>query len=152
MPQIYYGTEILMYGEKKDGDGNLRKDFPGGWEGDAVNQFRKEGRSRLQNEAWDYMQTLLQWRKNSRAVIDGQLLHYAPDYRTECYVYARIVEGETVLVILNGSDREQSLPIERYREVIGAYSAGKDVVTGRQIDLTKDITIPPKGVWVLGMN
>ena len=151
IPQLYYGTEILMYGEKKDGDGNLRKDFPGGWDDDAINQFGKGGRSELQNEAWDYLRTLLQWRKNSRAVIDGQLLHYAPDYQSECYVYARIAENETVLVILNGSDKEQTLPVKRYHEVIGNYSSGKDIITGRSVDLKKDITISPKGVWVLSL-
>jgi len=149
IPQLYYGTELLMVGEKKDGDGNLRKDFPGGWEGDAVNQFSREGRSRQQNEAWDYMQKLLQWRKGSRAVTEGQLLHYAPDYQSECYVYARITETETVLVVLNGSDKEQTLPVKRFHEVTGNYSSGKDIITDQQVDIKKDITISPKGVFIL---
>src|SRR5690625_7128848 len=34
IPQIYYGTELLMTGEQEEGDGNLRKDVPGGWPGD----------------------------------------------------------------------------------------------------------------------
>ena len=152
IPQLYYGTEILMYGEKKDGDGNLRKDFPGGWEGDAVSWFTKEGRSELQNEAVDYMQKLLRWRKTSRAVTGGELLHYAPDYQFECYVYARVVEDETVLVILNGSGKEQTLPVKRFRDVIKDYTSGKDVITGDEIDLRKDITIAPRGVWVLTME
>jgi glycosidase len=152
IPQLYYGTEILMYGEKKDGDGNLRKDFPGGWDDDTVNQFNKEGRSELRNEAWEYMHKLLQWRKSSRAVTDGDLLHYAPDYQSECYVYARVAEDETVLVILNGSDREQTLPIKRYHEAIGDYTSGKDIITGKQMNLKEDITIAPKGVYVFALQ
>ena len=152
IPQLYYGTELLMYGEKKDGDGHLRKDFPGGWAGDAVNQFSREGRSPMQNEAWDYMQQLLQWRKNSRAVIEGDLLHYAPDWQTECYVYARITDKETILVILNGSDKEQTLPVDRFYEVIGNYTSGKDVITGQFIDVKKDIPITSKGVLILNLK
>ena len=66
IPQIYYGTEILMTGTKEEGDGRLRKDFPGGWPGDKTDEFTRSGRSEMQNEAWDYMQKLLQWRKSNR--------------------------------------------------------------------------------------
>lgn len=152
IPQLYYGTELLMTGEKKDGDGNLRKDVPGGWPDDAVNQFDKTGRSDLQNEAWNYLQHLLQWRKGSNAITNGRLLHYAPDYQYECYVYARISPEETVLVILNGSAKEQLLPVSRFHEAIGNFTQGKDVITGQSVDLTKDIAIAPKGVWVLEMK
>jgi glycosidase len=152
IPQLYYGTEILMHGEKKDGDGNLRKDFPGGWDGDTTSRFTMEGRSELQNEAWDYMRKLLRWRKTSRAVTDGKLMHYAPDYQSECYAYARVTADETILVILNGSGREQTLPVKRFREAIKNYTLGKDVITGDEIDLRKDITISAKGVRVLKME
>ena len=101
IPQIYYGTEILMTGTKEEGDGRLRKDFPGGWQGDKTDEFSKSGRTDMQNEAWDYMQKLLQWRKNSIAVTQGKLIHYAP--RNGIYVYARIKDNHTVLVILNGT-------------------------------------------------
>lgn len=152
IPQLYYGTELLMTGEKKDGDGNLRKDVPGGWPGDTVNQFEKNGRSDMQNEAWDYLRNLLQWRKKSKAVTEGKLLHYASDYENECYVYGRISPEETVLVILNGSDKEQTLPVKRYHEVTGSFRKGKDVISGITIDIKKDITIAPKGVLVLELQ
>jgi glycosidase len=67
IPQIYYGTEILMTGTKEEGDGRLRKDFPGGWQGDKTDAFSKTGRTDMQNEAWDYLQKLLQWRMNTIA-------------------------------------------------------------------------------------
>lgn len=152
IPQMYYGTEILMSGEKKDGDGNLRKDFPGGWPVDTINQFEKSGRNAMQNEAWDYLRKLLQWRKNNTTISEGKLLHYAPDYQHECYVYARIDNGKTVLVVLNGSNKEQTLPINRYREVIKNHTSGKDIITSQIIDLKKDMTILPKDVWILELN
>lgn len=152
IPQLYYGTELLMTGEKKDGDGNLRRDVPGGWPEDTVNQFERAGRGDMQNEAWDYLQRLLQWRKKSKAITEGYLLHYAPDYQYECYVYARVSQEETVLIILNGSDKEQTLPVKRFHEVIGNFTKGKDVISGKTVDMQEDISVAPKGVWVLEMT
>ena len=151
IPELYYGTEILMTGEKKDGDGNLRKDFPGGWQGDSINAFTAAGRTAIQNEAHDYLQKLLQWRKTNPAVAKGKLIHYAPDWQTDCYVYARIYGENKVLVILNGSDKEQTLSPEKYREVIGDAVSGKEVISGNSINLKKEITIPAKGMYIIEM-
>ena len=149
IPQLYYGTEILMTGEKKDGDGNLRKDFPGGWQGDVANAFTKEGRTNLQNEAWDYMQKLLKWRKGNETVTRGKLIHYAPAWNNECYVYARISDKGRVLVILNGSDKEQTLNTHTYRDVLSAYTSGRDIITGKQISFKEYFTISSKGVYII---
>ena len=148
IPQIYYGTEILMTGLKKAGDGRIRQDFPGGWPGDEVDAFTPEGRTPRQNEAWNYMRTLLNWRKTSDAVTRGKLVHYMPD-QTGCYVYARIYEGKTVLVVMNGMDEERTLPMERFSEVTASYTKGKDVVTGQELALSPALTIPARGVYVL---
>ncbi|MCL1944135.1 MAG: glycoside hydrolase family 13 protein [Candidatus Azobacteroides sp.] len=151
IPQLYYGTEILMYGEKSEGDGMLRKDFPGGWKEDAVNAFTAGGRTSLQNEAFNYLQKLLQWRKTNPAVANGKLIHYVPDWETECYVYARIYNDNKVLVILNGSDKDQKLSPEKYREVIEDADSGKDIISNTIIDLKKEITIPAKGVYIIDL-
>lgn len=150
IPQIYYGTEILMTGEKREGDGNLRKDFPGGWSGDTVDAFTENGLTDLQNEAWDYMQKLLQWRKTNKAVTEGKLLHYNPD-RSDCYVYARIKDDSTVLVILNGHDEEEKLSMHRFREVIKNKTQGKDIITGKTLDIgiNNELTIPAKGAYII---
>ena len=149
IPQLYYGTEILMTGEKKDGDGNLRKDFPGGWPDDPVNAFTASGRTAFQNEAFDYLRKLLQWRKTNPAVAGGKLIHYAPDWQTQCYVYARIKDDHVVFVMLNGSNSEQTLSPAKYREVLGNAIMGKDIISGRTIDLKKEITIAAKGVYII---
>ena len=49
IPQLYYGTEVLMNGTKEVTDGNVRKDFPGGFAGDTHNAFTAEGRTRAEN-------------------------------------------------------------------------------------------------------
>lgn len=150
IPQIYYGTEILMYGEKKEGDGNIRKDFPGGWPGDPVDAFTRTGRTPVQNEAWDYMQKILQWRKTSEPVKEGNLMHYTPD-RTGCYVYARIKGKKTVLVMLNGTDSEQTLQMERFKDVTGGFQTGKDLITGKDISITGDVALAPRSVYIMDL-
>ena len=150
IPQIYYGTEILMYGEKKEGDGNIRKDFPGGWPGDPVDAFTGSGRTPIQNEAWDYMRKILQWRKLSEPVKAGRLIHYTPD-RTGCYMYARIKGEKVVLVMLNGTDREQTLQMERFKEVTKGFATGKDLITGQDISITKEVILAPRSVYVMDL-
>jgi glycosidase len=150
IPQLYYGLEILMSGEKSEGDGNLRKDFPGGWEGDPVNAFTTAGRTDLQNQAHAYLTKLLNWRKGSSAIAEGELIHYTPD-RNNCYIYARINGDDRVLVILNGSNKEVTLQGSKYAEVLGTKTVGKDVITGQTFDVRGDIVVPAKGQLILDL-
>ena len=132
IPQIYYGTELLMYADKVEGDGNLRRDFPGGWKDDAVNMFTEEGRTGKVKEAHDYMKKLLNWRKNCKAAQVGRLTHYAP--HDGFYVYSREYEGKEILVILNGSDKPATIDFARYKEIIPS-AEGYDIITGRTVCL-----------------
>jgi glycosidase len=150
IPQIYYGTEILMTGTKEEGDGRLRKDFPGGWPGDKIDEFTRRGRSEMQNEAWDYLHKLLQWRKGNRAITEGKMIHYAP--RNGLYVYGRIKDDQTVLVILNERMTDQALEMVRFSDIIQDYAIGRDVITSNAIDLKNKITIPAKGEYILELS
>ena len=150
IPEIYYGTEILMTGTKEEGDGKLRKDFPGGWQGDKTDEFSKTGRTDMQNEAWDYLQNLLQWRKNSIAITQGKLIHYAP--KNGIYVYGRIKDNHTVLVILNGTTTDQTLQMGRFSDITGHYSSGRDVITSSVVDIKNMITVPAKGEYILELS
>ena len=148
-PQIYYGTEIMMGREPGDW---LRADFPGGWQEDAVDAFTPEGRSADQNEAWNYISKLLNWRRSSDAVKYGKLIHYTPDNATRCYVYARTDGENTVLVMLNGSDEQKTVDMDRFSEVIRDYTSGVDVVSGQVLDVTSPVEIPARGVYVLDLK
>ena len=150
IPQIYYGTEILMTGTKEEGDGKLRKDFPGGWQEDKTNEFARSGRTDIQNEAWDYLQKLLQWRKTNRAITQGKMIHYAP--KNGVYVYGRMKDNQPVLVILNENISDQTLEMGRFSDVIQNYTSGKDVITGTTVDLNNTITIPGKGEYILELS
>jgi len=150
IPQIYYGTEILMTGTKEEGDGKLRKDFPGGWQEDKTNEFSRTGRTDMQNEAWDYLQKLLQWRKTNRAITQGKMIHYAP--KNGVYVYGRMKDNQTVLVILNENINDQTLEMGRFSDIIQNYTSGKDVITATTVDLKNTITIPGKGEYILELS
>lgn len=150
IPQIYYGTEVLMTGTKEEGDGHLRKDFPGGWSGDKTDQFTKDGRTDMQNEAWNYMQKLLQWRKTSDAITKGTLIHYAP--KGGIYVYGRVKDNHTVMMILNSAITDQTVKMDRFTDIIGKYSIGKDVITSKTIPIKSDLTIPANGEYVLELS
>lgn len=151
IPQLYYGTEILMNGTKEETDGHVRKDFPGGWAGDERNAFTREGRTAEENEMFDWLRCLLHWRRTSQAMQGGQMVHFCPV--EGCYVYARQgVDTEPVLVVLNGTSEEVNLPLDRYAEIIEGYSMGRDVTTDRLIPLRGTLTLQPRESLVLECN
>ena len=147
IPQFYYGTELLMNGTKQKGDGYIRLDVPGGWPGDAVNQLEASGRTDIQNEAWNYMQKLLKWRKGNEVIAKGKMKHFVP--QNGVYVYARNLNGKQVVVIMNGNAKESVLPLDRYDEILKGYTSGKDVITGKVVSLQKELTLGAKDVLVL---
>ncbi len=152
IPQVYYGTELLFKATKQQGDGAIRIDMPGGFPGDERSVFTREGRTAEENEAYDYMQKILQWRKTSDAVQHGKLIQYAPlREHGDCYVYARIKDDKTVLVVLNGSDRDADISMSRYSDVIGSYTSGKDVITGEVYNLTNKLHVPARGTYIFDL-
>jgi Glycosidases len=150
IPQIYYGTEILMTGVKQKSDGYVRHDFPGGWVGDTQNAFMPEGRTALQNEAFNYMKKLLQWRKNNEVIAKGSLLHFA--VREGVYAYLREYQGKKVLVILNGKQTNTKVSLTDYAEAIGNSTEGTDVISGRTIALKGELSLTPKESLILELN
>ncbi|UEG52274.1 glycoside hydrolase family 13 protein [Mucilaginibacter daejeonensis] len=151
IPQLYYGTEILMDGKKEKSDGYVRTDYPGGWKGDKKDLFTAAGRSAKQNEAYSYLQKLLQWRKANPAIAHAKLMHYLPD-NSGVYVYARTAPGKTVVVFLNGTMNDQTIDTGRFKEAIRNATQGRDVITGQQVSLTKQLTIPAKGQYILELT
>lgn len=133
IPQIYYGTEILMTGDKGKGDGDLRKDFPGGWQGDTRNCFVKNGRTALENEAFEFTRQLLNWRKGNQVIGKGCLKHYS--IQNGVYVYRREFNGKSVVVILNGTEDSKELDLAPYQEILPRENA-LDVLTGKNVNLS----------------
>ncbi len=150
-PQLYYGQELLMNGTKSGpgGDGNIRLDVPGGWPGDKQNWFERQGRSALQNEAWDYIQTILKWRQGNKIISEGSMIHFQPNQGV--YVYERCYNNKSVIVILNGASKEVNLPLSRYAEIIKGKTSGKDILTKRVVSLGDELKLNAKEVLILEM-
>ena len=146
IPQIYYGTEILMSGNKGNGDGALRRDFPGGWKGDEINAFSEKGRTALQNEAFNYTRKLLQWRKGNLAVTKGNMKHFS--IRQGVYVYQREYNGQSVVVFMNGTNFSQELELTPYREVLPSDSS-TDLLSEKTIKLTDKLSLNPRETLIL---
>ena len=147
IPQLYYGTEVLMNGTKEVTDGNVRKDFPGGFPGDAHNAFTAEGRTKAENAMFNWLSRLLHWRKGNDVITKGSQTQFIPYQGV--YVIARQYNGKTVLTILNGKSTAATMKVKRYAEVIGSNARVKDVLTNRYYDLSKDLELRPRQVLVL---
>lgn len=147
IPQLYYGTEVLMNGVKKVTDGNVRKDFMGGFPGDERNCFTADGRTAEENEMFGWLSRLLHWRKGNDVIVNGTQTQFCP--HNGVYVIARRHEGKTVMLMLNGLDKENKVDVKRYAELIGTTAEASNVLTGEKINLTTDIPIPTHGTLLI---
>ncbi|MNS04655.1 Neopullulanase [compost metagenome] len=150
IPQLYYGSEIGMAGNKSDGDAAIRLDFPGGWKGDTNNAFTKAGRNAEQEKFFDFTSKLFQWRKTNEAVHSGKTTHYIPE--DNVYVYFRYTNSKTVMVVINNSEKNQTIKTPRFQENIQNFSAGKDVLTNKLVDLKSDIAIESQSALILELQ
>ena len=149
IPQLYYGTELLMNGSKEGSDGYVRRDFPGGFPGDTVNAFTPEGRTPLQNEAWDYMSKLLHWRRGeaNEVIARGTLKHYMP--QNGMYVYRRKLGDKEVTVLMNGTTRPLTVTMERTLEILPYGTRLHDIISGEDVTIAEQMTFAPRQVMVL---
>jgi glycosidase len=139
IPEIYYGTEILMTSPKQRDDGMVRSDFPGGWDSDSVNAFTGAGLNAEQKSMQQYVKKILIWRKTATAILSGKLIHYVPE--NGIYVYFRIADQQQIMVVLNKNSTAQILNLERFRNLLNQHHVGKEIISGNQISLEKSITI-----------
>lgn len=150
IPQIYYGSEIGMTGNKDKGDGDIRRDFPGGWQGDSINAFSTKGRTIIQNEYFNFMSKLLNWRKDKSVIHSGLLTHYVPE--NDVYVYFRYNDKEKIMVIINNNEAERTLKIERYAESLNGKTTGTDAMTGKTYDLKNNIILQKESALILELK
>ena len=147
IPQLYYGTEVLMNGTKEVTDGNVRKDFPGGFPGDTKNAFTAEGRTKAENEMFTWLSRLLHWRQGNDVVIKGTQKQFIP--YNGVYVIARQYGGKTVMTVVNGTRKAAALAVKRYAEVIGSNATATDVLTGKSVSLSSDVQLEPRQTLIL---
>ncbi|MDB2702303.1 glycoside hydrolase family 13 protein [Flavobacteriaceae bacterium] len=149
IPQFYYGTEILMKNEK-EGHGQIRSDFPGGWKGDAINGFTGKGLTSQEQEAKALTTKLLNWRKEKSVIHSGKLMQFAPE--DGVYSFFRYDDEDTVMVIFNKNDKEVKLSTSKYIEIIGDKKAVFDVINDKRFSLESTLRIPAKSALILEIN
>jgi len=118
MPQIYSGDEIGMPGGNDPDD---RRDFPGGFPGDARNAFTRDGRTSAEQSVFEWTAALLGFRKSHPQLKRGIEQNVFADSNEFAFVRAENGEGcgadhhdEKLLIVVNkGMDcRSVEVPLE----------------------------------------
>lgn len=147
IPSLFYGTEVLM--RKKGSHGLIREDMQGGWPGDAVNKFTNEGRTAEEKEAWNYIQTLAQWRKGNTA-LNGKMMQFIPE--DGVYVYFRYSDTGRVMVVYNSNATQKEIKLSRFEEMLAGKYSYKNVVTGLSGTLEQTLIVPSGDLFILEMK
>ena len=147
IPQLYYGTEVLLNGTKEVTDGNVRRDFPGGFPGDTHDCFTSTGRNTAENGMYEWLSRVLHWRKGNAIITQGSQKQFIPYQGV--YVICRQLNGKTVMTVLNGRRSAAELNVRRYTEVIGNHTSARDITTGTTIDLTRNVPLSERQTLIL---
>jgi len=150
IPEVFYGTEILMTNHGPKDDGIIRSDFPGGWEGDQVNAFTGAGLTDQQKQAQDYLRKALNWRKTSEVVHSGKLMHFTP--ADGVYVYFRYDKNNKIMVVLNKNTHEKNLDNSRFSEIMGNCTSGKEIISGTIIPNLKSLKVPAMSAMIIELH
>jgi len=150
IPQLFYGTEILMTSPGPKEDGKIRADFPGGWAGDQVNAFTGAGLSAQQKDVQGFMRKILNWRKANPVVYTGELKHFVPV--DGVYVYFRYDNSKKVMVVLNKNTQEKTIDTGRFSEVMANCTSGKEIISGAAITDLKNLKAPAMSAMIIELK
>lgn len=148
-PQIYYGTEIMLDGIQGSYEGH-RFNFPGGWQGDSRDAFTSQGRTKQENEVFDYTKLLLNYRKLNPVLQNGKMKQFIP--YEGIYVYFRYNESQTIMIAANNNEEAKNLDLNRFNEMLEGKTHGRNIVSQNQFELTSSISIPAKTVLILELK
>jgi glycosidase len=140
IPQLYYGSEVMLQNAAVQGHGEERLDMPGGWSGDARSIFTHDGRTKAESEMLGYVARLFTWRKTAAVVHTGGMKHFLP-INNNVYAYFRYSDAECVMTIINNTRQPHNVEWERYAEVLAHFSHGYDIITGSSAAIGAALTI-----------
>lgn len=153
IPQVFYGTEILMGNEGSEDHGIIRSDFPGGWPSDNdKNAFTGHGLTDDERWAQQRVKGLLQLRKSHPLQFKGLLKHFAPENGVYTYIREANVDSasgadksntnqsDKILVILN--KKPVDLPLNKYAEVLSTHQTLTRVSDGISFKTTDTLSLP----------
>ena len=146
IPQIYYGTEVIMGNKGTTSHGVIRSEYQGGWDDHDKNYFTQDGMSAQEIEAFEFTKKLFSWRKNSRAVHEGKLMHFAPV--NGIYVYFRYTDQKKIMVVINKNDSSQNLELDRFQEIIMGSKTMKNVMSEVSTNIGSSLEMPAKSAQI----
>lgn len=147
IPQLYYGSELGFKGDKALGDADLRRDMPGGWPDDKRSAFNALERTSEEQSYFDIVKTLFQWRKNQELIHSGNTVQFLP--QNEVYVYFRVLDQKAVMIVINASKEEQTIDLDRFKEVLSSFAKGNELFSKNQINLNQPLSIPSRDAHVI---
>lgn len=152
VPQLYYGTEILMENTAKPHDhGLIRTDFPGGWTADKINAFENSGLNQDQKEVKSFLKSLLNYRKNSVAIQEGKTLHFAPF--NGVYVLFKLHSEENLMLILNKNTQPIKIDLTRFKELNFQGKIFKNILEdGKEFDWKDQLELKKQGAYLFYMK
>lgn len=151
IPQIYYGSEVGMRGNKeKGGDADIRRDFPGGWKSDKQNAFNPATQTTEQKEFYQFTQKLLNWRKGKDVIHTGKTKNFVP--KDGVFTYFRYNDKESVMVIINNNIKDQTLDLKYFEESLKGFSKGKEVISGKEFSLQNTLTVPAQTPFIIELE
>jgi glycosidase len=150
IPELYYGDEIGMPGAN---DPDNRRDFPGGWPGDATNAFKENGRTPEQQKIFAAVHKLLLLRSGHAALRTGKLLHVFSD--DQSYAFVRASEEERLLVVFNNGNKSRTLtlpqadtPLADTLRASAIYGEATAQINGKEMK----IVAPSQSVSILQLD
>jgi len=146
IPSLFYGTEILMKAWSNP-DAKVRLDFPGGWPNDSISKFQAMGRNASENEAFDFIKKLAQFRKNSKAITAGKLMQFVPE--NGVYVYFRYTENQKIMVIMNTSNQSIEIDNKRFMEMMADCHSAKNIITDEIVENLQSFKLKPNATKIL---
>ncbi len=150
IPQLYYGDEIMLPGNKSEGDASLRPDMPGGWLTDKSNVFNNQNLDQRQSDVLDYTRKILHLRKQHLALQSGKLLHYIP--QDGVYVYFRFDAGERFMIIFNNNDQPKDIDITRFEEGLNGAKSIKSMEDNEFQSIQYHFMLPPKSAQIFQLK
>ena len=141
IPQIYYGTEIGLKGGNDHGF--IRRSFPGGFPGDERNAFKKTGRTKVENDIWEFMKSLIAIRKSHPALSKGKLTHLPVS--DEFYIYFRSYKNERILLIANNNPEDREFDIKLLESYFSVNDKLKKLKTNVEIEYSPNKKLSIKG-------
>jgi len=149
IPQLYYGTEVWMKNFANP-DGLVRLDFKGGWKGDKENKFSESGRNAKENEAFDYVKKLANYRKTASALQTGKLMQFVPE--DGVYVFFRYDSLNTIMVMYNGNEKAQDVKLERFSERLNGFKTATEIISRKKLNKLDSVNLPAKTAWIFELG